>query len=71
MNEKAIDYRFKILYAVAMLMVLGTHCQMGGMSLTFADWFIYGGVQLALFMFCSGYFYKESYEQNCFKYINK
>lgn len=71
MNEKAIDYRFKILYAVAMLMVLGTHCQMGGMSLTFADWFIYGGVQLALFMFCSGYFYKESYEQNCFKYIKR
>ena len=35
MNKKKIDYRFKILYAVAILMVVAGHCDGGGISLDF------------------------------------
>ena len=58
MNKKKIDYRFKILYAVAILMVVAGHCDGGGISLDFAQWFPYEGIHLALFTFCSGYFFK-------------
>ena len=57
MNKKKIDYRFKILYAVAILMVVAGHCDGGGISLDFAQWFPYEGIHLALFTFCSGYFF--------------
>ena len=33
MNKKKIDYRFKILYAVAILMVVAGHCDGGGITL--------------------------------------
>lgn len=57
MNKKKIDYRFKILYAVAILMVVAGHCDGGGISLDFAQWFPYEGIHLTLFTFCSGYFF--------------
>ena len=60
MNKKKIDYRFKILYAVAILMVVAGHCDGGGISLDFAQWFPYEGIHLALFTFCSGYFFKDA-----------
>ena len=68
---KNIDYRFKILYAVGMVMVVCGHCQGGGLSFTVADWFPYGGLHLALFVFCSGYFYKSSSEEHAGKYLLK
>lgn len=39
MNKKKIDYRFKILYAVAILMVVAGHCDGGGISLNFRNGF--------------------------------
>lgn len=57
-NEDQIDYRFKILYAVGMIMVVSGHAYGGGISII-SDWFPYGGLHLALFVFCSGYFYKS------------
>ena len=67
---KATDYRFKILYAVGIIVLVCDHAQGGGISLA-NDWFPYGGVHLALFVFCSGYFYKRSSEENVKKYIFK
>ena len=67
MREK-IDYRFKILYALGMIMVVCGHCWGGGISLA-GDWFPYGGMHLPLFMFCSGYFYKSSSEMDVKGYV--
>lgn len=67
---KKIDYRFKILYAVGMLMVVCGHAGGGGISIM-NDWFPYEGLHLALFMFCSGYFYKSSSEEHMGQYALK
>ena len=64
------DYRFKILYAVGMLMVVCYHSDGGGIALT-RDWFLLGGLHMALFAFCSGYFYKTSSEEHPLRYIGK
>lgn len=69
-NEKSIDYRFKILYAVGMLMVVCYHTYGGGISIL-GDWFPYGSFQLALFVFCSGYFYRSKAEETVPKYLLK
>lgn len=66
-----IDYRFKILYAVGMIMVVCGHCSGGGISFLVSDWFPYEGLHLPLFVFCSGYFYKKSSEDNTKRYIVK
>ena len=68
---KTIDYRFKILYAIGMVMVVCGHCQGGGISFTISDWFPYGGLHLALFVFCSGYFYKKEAEKQTGRYFVK
>lgn len=70
MQVNKIDYRFKILYAVGIIMVCCGHAQGGGISII-RDWFPYGGFHLALFIFCSGYFYKSVSEDHIGKYINK
>lgn len=71
MSEKrGIDYRFKILYAVAMIMIVCGHAKTGGIGLL-KDWFPYRGIHLAIFIFCSGYFYKEKNEDNVLLYIWK
>ena len=59
--SKTIDYRFKLLYAVAMIMVVCDHAWGGGITFI-REWFPYGGMHIALFVFCSGYFYKSSEE---------
>ena len=41
-------------------MVVAGHCDGGGISLDFAQWFPYEGIHLALFTFCSGYFFKDA-----------
>ena len=69
-NNKSIDYRFKILYAIGMIMVVCGHANGGGISII-ADWFPYSGFHLPLFAFCSGYFYKQSYEASVANYIIK
>ena len=68
--KKTIDYRFKFLYAIGMIMVVCGHANGGGISII-SDWFPSGGLHLALFVFCSGYFYKNISECNVRKYIFK
>lgn len=70
-QKPACDYRFKLLYAVAMIMVVGGHCWGGGLALDFSGWFPYYELHLALFMFASGYFYKSTSESNVRAYIWK
>lgn len=70
MENSKIDYRFKILYAVAMIMVCCGHTINGGISIL-SDWFPYGGMHLPIFMFSSGYFYKYSSEDHLGTYIFK
>lgn len=60
MGEK-IDYRFKILYAIGMVIIVAGHCWNGGISL-FYEWFPPYAFHLPLFAFASGYFYKNSHE---------
>ena len=68
--EVAVDYRIKLLYAIGISMVVLAHCRGGGIVLLF-DWFPYGGLHVALFMFCSGYLYKDSAEEDVSGYILK
>lgn len=69
--RKKIDYRFKILYAIGIIMVVAGHCEGGGIPLDIAGWFPFNGVHLTLFVFASGYFYKEENEKNIIRYILK
>ena len=69
-NEKKIDYRFKILYALGTIMIVSGHVSGGGISIL-NDWFPYTGLHLSMFVFCSGYFYKSSSEEYIGKYIVK
>lgn len=69
MSEKKIDYRFKILYALSMWMVICGHSSGGGVNLLF-DWFPVETC-LPIFIFSSGYFYKKSSEEHPVKYIVK
>lgn len=66
-----VDYRFKVLYALGMIMIVSGHVsQYGGLSL-FTDWFPYYSFHLGLFVFASGYFYKNISENNVKYFICK
>ncbi|MBR5419930.1 MAG: acyltransferase [Lachnospiraceae bacterium] len=69
-KKKSIDYRFKILYAVAMIVTVGAHCEDGSLNLFF-DWMPYGGIILSILMFSSGYFYKKESEDHPLLFIKK
>lgn len=62
------DYRFKVLYAIGMIHIVAGHCINGGISL-FYDWFPPYAFHLGLFAFSSGYFYKNTSEDNLAQYI--
>ncbi len=68
MPVKKVDYRFKILYALAIVMVVCTHTNGGGLDLM-RHWFPYPSIQLAIFAFASGYFYKKAHESAPWHYI--
>jgi len=57
-----MNYTFKILYAIGMIMIVAGHCGNGGIDLLY-DWFPPYAVHLGLFMFSSGYFYKDKAEE--------
>lgn len=69
-GNKKINYQFKLLYAIGMIMIVGNHCATGGFSL-FYEWFPPYAFHVPLFIFCSGYFYKEKSESDIGKYILK
>ena len=67
-TERTVDYRFKLLYALGMILIVSGHCDGGGISL-FYDWFPAYGFHVGLFAFCSGYFYKDESESKIPAYI--
>lgn len=52
------DYRFKFLYALGMYAIVHMHANGEGPSLLF-DWFPTFAFAVPLFIFCSGYFYRD------------
>ena len=61
-KSNEIDYRFKILYALAMILVVDNHHPYSISLLE--DWFPAGSFHLALFMFGSGYFFNKKSLKN-------
>lgn len=58
---KEIDYNFKVLYFFGIFFIVAGHCAGGGIS-TFSEWFPLYSFHLGLFVFTSGYFYREKNE---------
>ena len=69
-NEKKVDYRFKLLYAISMVLVVKEHAN--GEALSFLQhWFPTDGMLMGMFTFASGYFYHAKAEANIGSYIIK
>ena len=65
-----IDYRFKIIYAIAMLSVIADHCRgKGSIEFNIQGWFPYSSYHMPLFMFAAGYFYKRKNVESTCNYI--
>ena len=70
-NYKKINYQFRLLYAIGIVMIVANHTNgNGGVSL-FYEIFPAPAFHIGLFVFTSGYFYKEINEDNILKYIIK
>ena len=67
-DDGNINFTFKILSAIGIIIIVSGHCYNGGVSLMY-DWFPKYSYNLALFVFISGYFYKEKHEEHIFKYM--
>lgn len=66
-----VDYRFKILYALGMVLIVSGHCQGGGTDFLMSEWFPPYSFHVGLFVFVSGYFYKIGAETKLRQYILK
>lgn len=66
----AVNLQFKLLSAIGILIIVGGHCYHGALPTAY-DWFPTYSFNLALFVFISGYFYKDKYEGNFLQYIWK
>lgn len=67
-----IDYRFKIIYAIAMICVIAEHLRgKGSIELNIQGWFHYSSFHMPLFMFSAGYFFKSKNIKLLFNYIKK
>ena len=69
-GQGKIDYRFRIMYALGMIFIVAGHSEGGGVSL-FYDWFPPYSFHFGMFVFCSGYLYKESSADHPGAYILK
>ena len=69
-NARTIDYRFKLLYAFGIVLVLCAHADGGAISIL-KEWFPYDGTYLTLFAFASGYLYRITSEEDLGGYILK
>ncbi len=69
-NTKKINYTFKVLYAIGIVIIVSGHCGNGGISL-FYEFFPPYSFALAIFLFSSGYFYKSEYENNIKNFLTK
>lgn len=70
-EKKQIDYRFKLLYAIGMIMIVCSHSQGGSISFEWSGWFPYGGLHVVLFVFGSGYFYKTEAQAHVIRQIGR
>ena len=58
-NNAKIDYRFKIIYTIAMFSVIADHLKgKASIELNIQGWFHYPSFHMPLFMFSAGYFFK-------------
>ena len=68
-DEQQLNMTFCILSALAIIMVAAGH--LGYSILTLGELFPYYSFHIPLFMFISGYFYRESEEEHPIQYIKK
>lgn len=66
--DNGINLTFKILSAIGIIIIVSGHCYKGGISFAY-EWFPVYSFNLSLFVFISGYFYKEKHEDSVLKYI--
>ena len=67
-----IDYRFKIIYAIAMISVIADHLRgQGSLELNIQGWFNYSSYHMPLFMFSAGYFFKSKNIRQLFNYTKR
>ena len=64
------NYVFSFLYCIGTIFIVAGHCRKGGIDLFFNFFPIYS-FHLGLFMFCSGYFYKDRCEESFKNYFVK
>lgn len=72
-DEGTVNYQFKILYAIGIFFVVMGHCTDGtnaGLGL-FTEWFHLYSFHVGLFVFCSGYFYKDVLHKKIGAYVWK
>ena len=70
LNRPKVNYRFKIVYAIAMLSVIASHCRgKGSIEFNIQGWFNYGSFHMPLFMFSAGYFFKNKNVNHTCLYI--
>lgn len=67
-GKKEVNNTFKLLSAIGILLIVSGHCYHGGVTLGY-EWFPTYSYNLALFVFISGYFYKDKHEEHIGKYI--
>lgn len=71
MKKGQTNYQFKLLYALGMIFIVAGHCYNGGISL-FYNWLPPYAFHIGLFVFASGYFYKDKYDKEpAIRYIWK
>jgi len=69
-KQKIINYDFKILYFFGIIFIVMGHCGNGGIDIL-TNWFPFYSFHLGLFVFCSGYFFREKNERCIFLIKNK
>lgn len=70
--ENKIDYRFKIIYCIAILSVISSHCDnKSSIEFNIQGWFNYRSFHMPLFMFAAGYFFKKKNIYNTSEYITR
>ena len=70
MKKKDENMQFKILYFIGILLIVSGHCDGASVPL-FYIWFPDYSFHLALFVFCSGYFFVKNKEKDIGDFIKK
>lgn len=68
LSDGDVNLTFKILSAIGIIIIVAGHTKNGGISLAY-EWFPPYSFHLALFVFISGYFYKNKHEEHVPNYI--